>query len=756
MKNLKSTISYLLLGVLIGSTGCQKAAFDAFYNPPASLAPPMYQVLQTKGNFKNLLACIDKAGYKSILNTSAGYWTLFAPNDSAFTIYFKEKGISGIDALDSTGARSMLQYWLVYNSYEKSRLADYQATANNSGWTPSQAFRRRTAYYTGFYKDTGVNNSTLIALADNRNNSSTSLTGNYVSSDYNNKYITYFTDTYCNAHSLGATDYNYFYPTSQYTGFNVAGAKVVTKDVAAQSGVIHEIDKVITPLMSLDEYIRTKPEYSSFKAILNRLYTNNMVQFIYNADATHRYQVLKGKNDSVFIKVYSSLLSFAPNNENFMKLEENDGQKDCWTMFIPNNQAVDDYVKNVLCQNYASLDAMPVGIITDFLNSHLFPTAVWPTKFSTTLNSFSEPAKFDANADVFDRKILSNGMLYGTTKVQNADVFSTVFGKAYLNPNYSMMTKLFAVTGLKLLIAKSNVPVNIFLIPDKAFSDSGYTYNATKDQFEYKPASATASTTNGVYDKLTRIANTCVFYAPYKQKTEDLSGADIVKSGDGAADGDYIKYNNNTVVTGGLLDKGTVAKVDSSKTAVNGKVYYLNSVLFYSEKPIGTHVKNLGSLTTSDYNYFWQYLSNSSFYNATTTDLNGLTGFNTLFIPNNAAMKQAINDGLLPGTGTAPNKVANFNPSTESDKELVRKFLQYHVLSGHTIVPDGNNTGSFTSFLQNSVGTALKFTIISSPGVMSILDNYNRSANVIVSQSNNLSNRCVIHLIDNYLKYKYN
>src|SRR5690606_37338734 len=132
------------------------------------------------------------------------------------------------------------------------------------------------------------------------------------------------------------------------------------KDIAAENGTIHEIDKVITPLMSMDEYIRTRPEYSSFKALLNRLYTNNTVQFIYNADASHRYQVVSGKNDSVFVKVYSSLLAFAPNNENFLKEEDNDGQKDCWTMFIPKNEAVDSYIKNVLCRYYPSLDEMPI------------------------------------------------------------------------------------------------------------------------------------------------------------------------------------------------------------------------------------------------------------------------------------------------------------------------------------------------------------------------------------------------------------
>ncbi|HEY1202920.1 MAG TPA: fasciclin domain-containing protein, partial [Niastella sp.] len=569
---------------------------------------------------------------KQVLVAGGGYWTMFAPNDEAFDKYFKDKGIADVNAIDSVTARAMVQYFLVYNSFEKDRLDDYQATANNQGWTPSVAFRRTTAYYTGFYKDTGLNNKPITAIAANRNNITGSLTGNYITGDDNNKYITYFTDDYFQSAGLTASDYNYFYPSSTYTGFNVAEAKVVTKDIPAENGVIHEIDRVINPLQSIDEYIRTKPEYSSFRALLNRMYVNNTVQFIYNSDASHRYQVLTGKNDSVFVKAYSPLLSFSPNNENFLKAEDNDGQKDCWTMFIPNNTAVDNYVKNVLCEYYPSLDQMPMDIIADFLNAHMFATAVWPSKFAVTRNKFAEPARFNPNTDVFDRKILSNGIVYGTTKVEEADVFSTVYSKAYLNPGYSMMTRLLNLSGLKLLIANSNVPVNIFLIPDKAFAAAGYSYNVSKDQYEYTPAGGSAST-NGVKDKLTRIANTCVFFEPYKSDVQDLSGADIVKSGASGTEGDFIKFNNNTILTGGLLDAGKTAVVDSVKTASNGKVYFINDLLTYSEKPVGTHVKNLGAAITSEFNYFWQYLSNSvAMYNAVTTDINGLTGFNTVFV----------------------------------------------------------------------------------------------------------------------------
>jgi uncharacterized surface protein with fasciclin (FAS1) repeats len=746
----------LLCLLLIVFTNCRKKAWDEFYNRPDTLADPIYKQLNNKGNFKSLIALIDKGGYKEPLSLGAGYWTMFAPNDEAFDKYFKDKGIAGVSAIDSLTARAMVQYCLVYNSFEKDRLDDYQATANNQGWTPSVAFRRTTAYYTGFYKDTGMNNKPIVAIANNRNNIGSSLTGNYMPGDDNNKYITYFTDDYAKTAGISATDYNYFYPSSTYTGFNVAEAKVVTKDIPAENGVIHEIDRVISPLQNIDEYIRTKAEYSSFRAILNRLYTNNMIQFIYNADAAHKYQVLTGKNDSVFVKAYSSMLSFSPNNENYLKVEDNDGQKNCWTMFIPNNAAVDNYVKKVLCEYYPSLDQMPVDIIADFLNAHMFATVVWPTKFAVSRNKFAEPARFDPGTDVFEKKILSNGIVYGTTKVEEADVFSTVYSKAYLNPGYTMMTRLLNVTGMKLLIAKSNVPVNMFLIPDQAFTAAGFSYNVSKDQFEYKPVGGSA-TTNGVYDKLTRIAATCVFFEPYKSDIQNLSGADIVKSGDAGTEGDYIKFNNNAILTGGLLDAGKTVIVDSVKTASNGKVYFINDLLTYSEKPVGTHIKNLGLATTAEFNYFWQYLNNSAtVFNPTTTDIIGLTGFSTVFVPNNAAVKQAVNDGLLPGTGTAPNKVPNFNPSDEPGRQQVRKFLQYHILFGHTVVPDGNVSGSFDTYLKNVVGTSLKVTISNSKNAMYILDNYNRKANVIIAQSNNLSNRCVIHLLDNYLKYNDN
>jgi uncharacterized surface protein with fasciclin (FAS1) repeats len=745
------TSTLFLVIALCVTVGCKKK-LDDYYERPSSLEPPIYQQLQKLGRFQSLLAVIDKSGYKQTLN-AAGYWTFFAPNDEAFKVFFQDRGISGVQAIDSATARAMVQYLLVFNAYTKDQLSSYQSTGTGSpGWQPASAFRRATSYYTGFYNDTGLNGKKIVAVANNRNAGAANFgtDAGYISTDYNNKSITYFTDTYFGPAGLSATDYNYFYPQSQYTGFNVGQAKVITKDVMAENGVFHEIDRVVTPLLSIDEYIRTRPEYSSFKAILNRLYLNNMARFAYNADVTHRYNVLTGKSDSVFVKAYSNLLAFAPNNENYKKDEVNDAQRNCWSIFIPKNDAVDTYLKNVILATYGSLDEVPISVIADFVNSHLFPAAVWPTRFATTLNNAGEPANFNPATDVFDRQMLSNGMLYGVNKVQEPYVFKSVFGKAYLHPKYQMMSRLLDVSGLKLLISRPDINATVLMISDDVFKANTISYNAATDKWSYK------SSETGAFDLVTRMVRNCVFFDPYRAQLEtETSG--MLKSGTADAEGDYIRFNKDSVFTAGLEDSAFInyAHIDSSKTAVNGKVYYINNVLFATTKPIGYHLRILGNTPNSGYGKFWNYVKNWIGYSATTDNLSGISGtFYTAFIPTDTAIVAAAKAGLLPSKDSSGFKVPVFAPTTDADKLLVQNFIQYHFLDGHTATADKVGAGTYKTVLKdanfNSVTVGL---YTSSYTELQVKDIKNRFVTVIPGKGK-LSNRCVIHLIDNYLQYK--
>jgi uncharacterized surface protein with fasciclin (FAS1) repeats len=457
------------------------------------------------------------------------------------------------------------------------------------------------------------------------------------------------------------------------------------------------IDKVVTPAKSIDQYLRNKPEYSLFRSIIEKF----MVLFIRNADATRKFQVLNGGSQDVVIKVYSNLLAFSPNNENYFKLQDNDGQRDAWTMFVPTNDSLSKYINTVVLQQYKAIDSLPLPIIADLINAHMWQSAVWPSKFSTTLNFLGEPAKMNAVTDIIEKKVLSNGFFYGTKKVNEPNVFSTVYGKAYLDPRYSLMTRLLDLE-LKTYLTNPNLKVTLFMMSDAALAARGYSYNSGGNAWLFNGNANDSNRLN-----LLRMLNMSVAETP----NNELAGLGNtgVKGIIGTYGGEFIKYDGNRVFTAGTIERNLNLIIDSVRTASNGQVVYLNDLMFFPYNQIGKTIETLGTPAASEFNYFWNYLKNSTLYNLATGEIVGLTAgsFYTFFIPNKAAMIQAINDGLLPGTAGVPN----FTPTLTADKLKVEKFIQYHILDKRTVIANGQDIGSFPSLLRNTAGDPVTFTI---------------------------------------------
>ncbi|MEA5260346.1 fasciclin domain-containing protein [Arcicella aquatica] len=742
---------FVMLGIVFTLlSSCTKEELD-IYKRPETLEPPIYQTLQNKGNFTTLLGVIDKSGYQRTLS-SAGYWTFFAPNDEAFKAYFTTTGLT-LASLDSMKARELIQNVLVFNAFDKSRLADYQSPL---GWQESRAFRRKTAFYTGFYDETTFDGTKLKAVSLNRPNN------NYIVGDNNNKHISYFIDEYFTAVGLSAADYNYFYPTSTYAGFNVMEAKVVNADIFAENGMIHEIDKVLTPQPSIDEFLRTKPQYSVFKNLIEKY----AATYALNDAMTTKYSNLTGKGDKIYVKTFNKqassgkFLTFATNCENFLKNADNDSQLDMWTAFIPTNDVLTQYINSVLLENYTSLDAMPPGIVIDLINAHLFPTTVWPTKFRNSFNALGEEARFDAASNVIEKKVLSNAMLYGTNKVQESNLFSSVYSKAYLDPKYSIMTRVLDMDW-KNTILNPRVNYTLFMISDEAFKAAGYDYDPSKfvsnvanSEWGYTaPGTTTRTSGTSILANLQRIVATSVVYTPQNQ-LNDLSGKGVID----AINGEYIKYENNKVTSTGI--KTAPLSIVKSKTASNGKVYYTSGLLNFAPAntiiadPIGKDLSVLGATSDLPYYNFYQYLKNSTIFTATTFAISNVNegSFYTFFVPDNAAIQAAVNDGVLPGTGTGAVKTPNFNPTSLFDKKKVEDFISYHILNKKSIAPDGKESGAMETLLKDAVGDPVKVTVLNSVGSMQLADATSKKSNVRVDKSNNLSNRAMIHLIDGYLK----
>jgi hypothetical protein len=217
----------------------------------------------------------------------------------------------------------------------------------------------------------------------------------------------------------------------------------------------------------------------------------------------------------------------------------------------------------------------------------------------------------------------------------------------------------------------------------------------------------------------------------------------------GTYGGEFIRYDNKTVYAAGNVDSGNVAKVLDTKAAKNGTVHYLDRILNYSEAPVAKHLEKLGGTakTNSEFYNFWQYFKNWPGYTAATGDIVNVSSgvFYTFFIPNNAAIDKAVADGILP---------ASTNPTDATDRFKIEKFIYYHILNKKSVATNGMESGSYETLFKTNAGDATKiFVNNNAVNTMILTDMNNRTANVILGNSNNLSNRAVFHLTDNYLKY---
>ncbi|WP_437919709.1 fasciclin domain-containing protein [Sphingobacterium sp. LRF_L2] len=735
---------FIALAVLASElSSCRKDSLEAFYGRPDNLEPAIYYVLEEKGGYSDYLKAAEKAGYKSILQ-GQGYWTAFVPSDDAFNKYLQEQGYSHIDEIGEDKLKQIVAYSLVYNAFSQEQLNDYQS---NNGWVVNESFRRRSTFYNDVYNVTW-NGRNIKVLDANRN-------GAYSSTDNNNKYLSYFTSRYFAAKGLTAFDYNYFYPDTEFSDFNLFNGNVEQADIIAENGRIHTVNKVIEPPQSIDQYLSAHDEYSRFQEILNKYY----VSYEVDDQATQKFQAITGENEDIYIKKYHEDLAFSPNNENYIKSQDNDGQTSGYTLFAPNNAAVESFLQTKLLKYYTdkNIELLPISIIKDFVNVHFWQNTVWPSKFSSSLNSYSEPARFNVNTDVVDKAILSNGFFYGTNKVQEANIFSTVYANAYLNPTYSLFTKALNLE-LKQNLLIDQLNYLVFLIPDQELQRAGFEWSEVNNTFQYTPVGGSTVTGGDALSRIRRLVATHIV---------DITGNTALDlSGKGSLEtigGEYINYDNWRLSSAGSLENlnanlRTLVLSDQEET-INGETFKITGALLFTDNQVGKHIYQYAQDADDPYYLYYQYLKNSSIYDQ---DEWKIEGFNTgvaytVFIPSNQAIQEAIKNGWLPGTVNGNTVVPNFTPTTEQEKEQILRFLRYHIVINNSIVPDGKKDGTFATLLKDNYGETVTVAIQNTGQQLLLTDKLSAetTARLILEHSNVLSNRTVIHQIDSYLKYIY-
>jgi hypothetical protein len=188
--------------------------------------------------------------------------------------------------------------------------------------------------------------------------------------------------------------------------------------------------------------------------------------------------------------------------------------------------------------------------------------------------------------------------------------------------------------------------------------------------------------------------------------------------------------------------------IPSKKTAVsNGWTYKLNKAIRFSTDNVGRQIEGNASFSK-----FYSYLKKSAatlpgyVYDMSTKAIANVknTDNHTLFIPNNAAIDSAVAHKVLPAIG--------FADFTQEQQDQLLKFVMYHVLPKVIITNNGAVSGERETLYQTVDGKTY-VTVFNDGENFGIIDGKGRTANVVIANSNILSNRAVIHSLDNYLKY---
>ena len=95
-------------------------------------------------------------------------------------------------------------------------------------------------------------------------------------------------------------------------------------------------------------------------------------------------------------------------------------------------------------------------------------------------------------------------------------------------------------------------------------------------------------------------------------------------------------------------------------------------------------------------------------------------------------------------------------PTATVDIEKVTAFIRYHILAKNTIAADGNqDISSSETLFKNANDEVVGVRITNAVNNLSFSgQNNTRTAAVINASSNNLADRTLIHLVNNYLDYR--
>jgi uncharacterized surface protein with fasciclin (FAS1) repeats len=747
-KSVKLILAAMLAVGMFGITGC--VDHQERYDTPPWLGGSSIETLKERGNYNTFLELMEKANYS--VPISKQLFTLFVPNDEAFAAYFKSVGKNSVADLTKDEAVQLFTLHVLRNPRSRTQLVYEYAWGEFQG--PNQA-APMGEYASLFHRkptpSTSIPYSEVVKYDTPGQKAGTELlmyTGGKNIGLFTEEFFTDF-----GGNPVG-DDYLFMFPGStwkkNYTpnlkAMNWHNAQVIPNpdipdelEVRTASGFIYYLDRVVAPMKSIEEYMRSNlNKYGLYYDILQRFAEYGGQK----SDEQGRILYRKGYTAPLF----NLAEELGPSTNTAVP------PQNMWTIFLPSNDVLKKYLDDTVLKYYDSLDSVPRVTLYYILQTQLSARLVVMSALEKGyFNAFGDAMNIP-KSDITSGYMCSNGVVYESKKVLEPNVFTCVPGLLFIDKDYS--TLLYALNAANMLSSLSNPDshVTLFASTNEQLEKYGIRYNATNAIIEFR------SPANGKWNPMSSTdLNLFAQDQIFKGRLSDFSGDGTFVE---LTSGNYLRYADNKIAAAENQFKNDIAGVtDVIENDRNGFLVKVDRPVesrlvmgdyLMSDPEVSDFAKLLTAANllaraqisdTREVYYNLKFLAAAKYW--------------TGFIPTNTAMKKARDEGFInipasPTTGW-------YSKLSAAGKDSVNSFIMYHFVKDDVVFDDGKLSGNLSTnrTYKNADGKTVNATVKISniPKNLSLYDVSEQVVYLNPAKANFLVRKGVCHKLDTVLKY---
>ena len=677
---MRKILHAVILGVLVlFAFSCQK---EDIYKRPKWLAGKLFAQIQKEADLSTFARCIELAGYDTLINRSGSY-TVFAPSNSAFDLYFQaHPQYATVEDIPLPELIRIVKFHIVQDPWSLNQLHQLDVY----GWIDSldlnnnepRGFKRETLLRD---KDTkyGVKNSLDVQrIGDPKKyiivDTLQTTWFRRLSTD-SRKYAPFFYKQYMDIYKLNSDDYAFYFsrPFEAAKTYFV-NAQITKADIFAENGFIHIVDRVVEPLKSGYQILDDKTGQYSYSSFLNLI--NTFPEFDYSDEKT---KAQPGANlgyvvDSLFDITYPQL-AFDILNERTKAPHGVTGLPNNVTvryqngLVAPTNEAMAQFESDFFTGpgKWGSLQQAPVHVRRMIVNTHMANGPLYPSNFSRGYyNGENDWISLDQSA-IIQKEYGSNCTFVGVNKVMTPRAFSSITGPIYLEQGYSRIMYAIERSGLLAALKRKDNDYVFYVENDANLAlDSSLLYNPITERFQI--FQVTEFTAQAMSTTTSDLRNLILNHLGLRHPT-GVPRKEFIKT----LGSNYLVVNNVTgevrgsaPTTFGYRGLMTVQVIPQpiSTNADNGTTYDISNWFNFSTGTIYSKI-------SASYPAFHNLLVSAGLADTRLYKYNFLSDDEnyTVFVPSAAAIAAYSTSGMT--------------------TDQLRKFLMMHFVQGSLIFTDG-------------------------------------------------------------------